>query len=1259
MNRSPGWPNLLGLVDPDPKDPGSLQTALGHPPGWAVFQRSLFSDATVYRGDDWTGLSDAGTAVICCLEWEPGSGGTVPGFEHLPAFASRCREYVQGTRGCHIWVVGDEPNRSSQWPGTADDPNPDAEGTLEVLPPRYLPGRYPQLTGHGPPAATADTQPITPGQYAECLKQVGAAIRSVPDHEDDLILCAAMAPWNTDFRDPDNPSGDWIGYFETVCAALGADDLQGFALHTATSGPDLGEITTEERLAFPFAGRRRGFRAYLDFIHAIPTRFHHLPVFITELSRLEPWGNDDNGWTGTALADIQAHNRTRIQNPVRCAALYTWNGESPWTLRDKPLLAADIARSIAALEVRRYQDALLPVAWTRVEVPARVEPGGTLTANLAFENAGVDPLAASGDAPVRISCMLGNMDPVSGNCIVEADRRFPLPSNIDPGQGCEVSIELQAPEAAADITLFIGIIPAGFLWSAAVVEDAIQVPLRREPEDEVEPEKATAANPAAPDAEEPQAKPAAVPAVASEEAKAEPAADPAATLKSAEEPTRNLEVEPPPPPEQTAEASATDMVPEDPEAPEPEAFTDDEQAELPEPVLEYPEPEVREPPAVIDLSAFFRRPAESSAQRALTDVTRVVFVESRFDGDPPLNEITDHFAKQGYEQVPLHFLIAEPNCAYRIHKVEHNPIPYAANLASAVVLSLPKAQGDTYGWLSRFDELAGTVFEVLDTVFNGNPPSELEVGVDTLDGDLAFKSGAGEHLEDICLLLSSRWADAAGSPVPLTFIPVALPLEGSPPEAREPDPAKASPAMETEMPDTGTRPWEHTGLAPLPGPETSVETGPDAMPDPTEPDVAAPAVPAPTAVADIEPVLTFDDDSGFVQLELDSARWLNLRFSHLQATSVCLWISGEDGTLPLAQLRRIQNMAASGVYCHYVVEPSGRILDTGRPAAAREHLPPKYRDAVHVCLRGRGPHPQRDLEQLDACSSLLAELLHNPAIADQRQAIDGSLTDVLLIGSSRWQYGPTWTDTVSAKASEVDAGREPVAGSEQRPLEGQSHSAGPPPMSVETGEPGRGNRQDLPAPPMTGHEVGSVDAPPIVDRVGTIPKHPVLDFPQRQRSAIRQIVVHQSGFPSHVTPHAMAESLVLDQLAMDGTEPGLPYHFVVQGDGTVEQIHDLSVACHSTQEDHDSIVAVCLAGIFRQGINPTPLQLEQAGHLIAWLLQTCYLSEADVAGHRDVDPFEDTCPGEEWNTGHNWGQTLRYHISRHLSGSPADALPVS
>ncbi|MCY3659203.1 MAG: peptidoglycan recognition family protein, partial [Caldilineaceae bacterium] len=202
-------------------------------------------------------------------------------------------------------------------------------------------------------------------------------------------------------------------------------------------------------------------------------------------------------------------------------------------------------------------------------------------------------------------------------------------------------------------------------------------------------------------------------------------------------------------------------------------------------------------------------------------------------------------------------------------------------------------------------------------------------------------------------------------------------------------------------------------------------------------------------------------------------------------------------------------------------------------------------------------------------------------------------------------------------------------------------------------------RTEPPDSSVTGQGGGGIDAPPIVDRVGTIPKHPVLDFPTRQLSAIRQIVVHHSGFPSHVTPHAMAESLVLDQLAMDGTEPGLPYHFFVQVDGTVEQIHDLSVACHSTQEGHDRIVAVCLAGTFSQGINPTPLQLEHAGHLIAWLLQTCYLSEADIVGHRDVDPFEEVCPGEEWSSGNNWSQTLRYHISRHLSGNPADAVPVS
>ena len=1240
MNRSPGWPNLLGLVDPDPDNPDGLRTALGHPPGWAVFQRSLFSDATVYGGDDWAGLSDAGTAIICCLEWEPGSGGTVPGLERLPVFASRCREYVQGTRGCHIWVVGDEPNRSSQWPGATADPHPGMEGTLEVLPPRYLTGRYGQLPGHVASATADNTRPITPEHYAECLKKVGAAIRSVPDHDEDLILCAAVAPWNTDFRNSENPSGDWIGYFEAVCAGLGSDDLQGFALHTATSGSELGEITTEERLAFPFAARRRGFRAYLDFVHAIPPRFHHLPAFITEVSQLEPWANIDSGWTTAACTDIQAHNRTRIQNPVRCAALYTWNRESPWTLRDKPLVAADIARSIAALEVRRHQDALLPVSWSRVEVSDRKKPDQALKATLAFENAGLATLAASGDTPTRLSCMLGSTDPVTGDCAIEADHRIPLPGDIDPGQECEVSLELPLPAAAAELTLFIGIIPAGFLWSAAVVEDAIQVPLRparEEPEEATEPSEPAAAASAE---------------SATETSDEEPATEPTAEPGDAADEFPDLAVEPPPATEPAAAEPETDSAFPDPVGQD--GAVDDESAEAPKPAGKPGGAPVAPSPAVIDLSAFFGRPPGASAARSLSDVTRVVFVESRFDGDPPISEVGSHFTEQGYEQVPVHFLLPEPDCAYQIHKAEHNPIPYAANLTSAVVLSLPRVQGHTHGWLSRFDELAGTVFQVLATVFDDNPPLELEVGVDTLDGDVAFKSGAGEHLEDICLLLSSRWADDMDSRVPLKFVPVELPLEGSPPETQASSRVETSP--DAALPEADSMQWGHPAPPPVPGP-SAVEVPPHVPPaDLPEPDTVQPAIPAEPPAPAGTPLLEFDDESGFVALERDAARWLNIRFSHLQATSICLWVSGEDGTLPLAQFRRIHRLAAPDMYFHYVVEPAGRILDTGRPGTARENLPRKYREAIHVCLRGRGPHPQRDKEQLEACSDLLAELLHCPAIAARHQAIEGQLSDVLLVGSRRWQHGPAWTDAATTRANAFIEDREPADIRDEHARAVPPHPSNPmPDGTAVSDQENRAFPDRVPSTPGTGPGTSIVDAPAIIDRVGTIPRHPVLDFPRRQCSAIRQIVVHHSGFPSHVSPHDMAESLILDQLAMDGTEPGLPYHFVVRIDGTVEQIHDLAVACHSTHDDHDSIVAVCLAGTFSQGINPTPLQLEQAGHLIAWLVQTCYLSEADVAGHRDVDPFEDFCPGEEWNAGRNWGQTLRYQVSRHLAGNPVEA----
>ena len=200
MNRSPGWPNLLGLVNPEEDQPEALQFEFGTAPGWVVFHRNVASDSTVYGGADWSGFAELGIAVICYLEWDPGNEGTIPDSQYTSAFANRSREFVQATHGCHVWVIGNEPNRSSQWPGAATSSLGESDASLEVIPSNYMPERYGHLTGRLPEFLPQNARPITPTQYADCLKQVSFTIRSVPDRDDDLILCAPIAPWNSDYR---------------------------------------------------------------------------------------------------------------------------------------------------------------------------------------------------------------------------------------------------------------------------------------------------------------------------------------------------------------------------------------------------------------------------------------------------------------------------------------------------------------------------------------------------------------------------------------------------------------------------------------------------------------------------------------------------------------------------------------------------------------------------------------------------------------------------------------------------------------------------------------------------------------------------------------------------------------------------------------------------------------------------------------------------------------------------------------------------
>lgn len=280
-------------------------------PGWVLITVALGSNPSdTGPGDDgrfradYRQLVDQGLGVIVRLNHGYAPYGTIPYEHQYDDFARRCANFVRISRGCHIWVIGNEPNHPIEWPG--------ADWDWTAVPPR-------------PKSPAKVGQAITPARYASCYRKVRAAIHAVPGHEADQVLVAAVAPWNNLTTYEGNPDGDWVRYFADVLNLLGPDDCDGIALHTYTHGSDPAFIHSPAKVGDArYSQRHWHFRAFEDFMGAIPAHMRHLPVYITETDQGDdPWRDENSGWVREAYRAINDWNRAEKQK-IRALLLYRW-----------------------------------------------------------------------------------------------------------------------------------------------------------------------------------------------------------------------------------------------------------------------------------------------------------------------------------------------------------------------------------------------------------------------------------------------------------------------------------------------------------------------------------------------------------------------------------------------------------------------------------------------------------------------------------------------------------------------------------------------------------------------------------------------------------------------------------------------------------------------------------------------------------------------------------------------------------------------
>ena len=291
-------------------DPGNWRWILAEKgrTGWVLFTEEIGHDPNAHSGPDYTEWSNAGFGVLVRLNNGYSPGGTIPHSRFYDAFARRCANHVGDSRGAHIWIIGNEMNHANEQPGVRFD-----GGNISV------------------------EEWITPDKYAACFKKVRDAIKSLPGRDRDQVVLGAVAPYTAVM--PGN--ANWVKYFSDILGLLGTG-LDGIALHTYTHGADPNLIFDEKQPWPQFPGLHYHFRAYRDFMQAIPPALRRLPIYITETDQSDdgrgsvlPWADVNSGWVRNAYKEINDWNSRPGNQQIRSLLLYRWGKFDDWWIEGK------------------------------------------------------------------------------------------------------------------------------------------------------------------------------------------------------------------------------------------------------------------------------------------------------------------------------------------------------------------------------------------------------------------------------------------------------------------------------------------------------------------------------------------------------------------------------------------------------------------------------------------------------------------------------------------------------------------------------------------------------------------------------------------------------------------------------------------------------------------------------------------------------------------------------------------------------------
>lgn len=1194
--------------------------------GWVLFTEAIGHNPDDRTGLDFSTFSDQGYGIICRLNngYEP--EGTIPHSSQYENFARRVANFVSISRGCKIWIIGNEMNYAVERPGIVIDWSRHAsrrDGPAEEADPmrRGLPVRFNVLPDNSAEIRTTRAaiveqgEIITPERYARCYRLCREAIHRIPGHEDDLVLVGAVAPWNTQTIYPaganyaGNANGDWVQYFADILKELGPRHCGGFALHAYTHGPDPALISDETLLPPPFQQHHREFRVYRDFMAAVPREMRHLPVFITETDQSTPWLDDNHGWVQAAYAEINEWNqanrldglpdsqRQTTRQQIRALVLYRWPRLDRWFIAGKFGVVADfeaavqhgyrwqgsevtetVATATRTLPAAQRQDALpdvpsYSVEWIDDRFPESLVAGEIITVPITVHNTGSLTWRWGGGNPFRLGYHLyRNRRRLA--IPTERSLRTDIPQDVTPDGTVTINARIALPTEPGNYTLELDLVQEGVTWFKQQQSSVL---------------------------------------------------------------TRWLTIEAAPRGEAVGEGETV------------------EEALLPVPLF-------------LDISNRLPRKA-IYARRSMNQVHHIVISHTGANPNLSLERIAIAHSRHGYPGIAYHFVVARDGQIFRTSQLEEVAQPDQRWSEQGINIALlgnfstdapPVAQLDATGrlcaWLThnlglRPESIVGLGDLIAtdspgDTFYAG--PTWRDMIVRQVQLHIAALTASHNLISSIPQRRSAeategadQAAGAEGDDSRSTIV-----VQGVDPAAWEALEERAN-ALDQETSDLQVA---------LKQAEANQEQLQGVNRELTA-EIARLTRELTAAQARTDG--QFHIHEMIDELPRDDHRYMTRRPDEVH--HVVINHTGVDSDVSWRQIAEAHRSDWPGIVYDFGIDIDGAIHQFQPLDEVVETEQPYLSNAINIAFAGEFHDTIPSPEQIQVGAQLVIWLLERfPQLSVE--AVQG-LSEFIPDHSSpgeQWLAGEEWKvrllNAIRRATGEVDPtvlekalrGR---IGEVQQQLDElqQKHSLLERQKSRLETENHRlqGELQEK----LRATHNYVVPKPSLKLVVNQLPRHPVLRYDKRSLSQITHVAVHHTAAPVSLGPLRIAE-LHVHEDPDRGKEawPGIGYHYFIHADGTIEQTNLLETSSYHVFQHNHYAVGVAFAGSFMNGRIPTSAQLRVGAHLIAWLMQELHIPLARVWGHREFPENTTVCPGSEWNGGNRWRDLLFERIEQVQEG---------